>query len=388
MSSKKSFIPYGKQHLSKNDIRAVVECLKSEFLTQGPQIQNFEKKITEKTGVKFAVTVSNGTAALHLLALALGLKKGDEVITTPISFLATSNSLLYAGLKPVFADVNPKNGNLTVETVKKKITKKTKAIFLTHLAGNPCDMKGFSKLAKMHKLILVEDSAHAFGAHYENKPVGNCRYSDATILSFHPVKHITTGEGGAVLTNNQELAEKITRLRSHGVTRDPKRLESNHGRWYYEMQELGFNYRMTDIQAALGISQIGRLDSFINARRGIAALYQKLFKGMPGIALPGDSKDGRHAYHIFPVRLSSDKLRAAKKQIFEDLFNEGVGAQVHYIPIASQPYYRKLGYSMKGLEGAQLYYDSTLSLPIFPALTEKQAKQVAGIFKKIIQRYI
>ncbi len=387
MPAKPSFIPYGKQTLSNQDIQAVVRCLKSDYLTQGPAVPAFEKALVKATSAKFAIAVANGTAALHLLTLALNLKPGSEVVTTPISFLATSNCLLYCGLKPVFADVDPFTGNLTADLVEKKITQKTRAIFLTHLAGRPCDMKSFARLAKKYKLVLIEDAAHALGAKYENKPIGDCRYSSAAIFSFHPVKHITTGEGGAVVTNDSRLAGKIAMLRSHGVTRDPESLFSNPGRWHYEMQTLGFNYRLTDMQAALGMCQLKKLGKFIGARRQIAGRYAKLLLNIEGVEVARESANEQHAYHLFPVRLTSNRLKSKKRQIFDDLFDAGVGVQVHYIPIPSQPYYQNLGYSMQDLKSANDYFEATISLPVYPLLKKTQQDKVVKVLNRIISKY-
>lgn len=386
--AKRAFIPYGRQTLTSQDIQAVVRCLKSDYLTQGPAVPAFEKQLAKKAGAKYAVAVANGTAALHILAQALNLKSGSEVVTTPISFLATSNCLLYAGLKPVFADTDSVTGNLIPELVEKKITQKTSAIFLTHLAGRPCDMRAFSKLAKKYKLVLIEDAAHALGAEYEDRPVGDCRYSRAAIFSFHPVKHITTGEGGAVVTNDAELAGRMGMLRTHGVTRDPKILVSNPGRWHYEMQLLGFNYRLTDMQAALGLSQLEQLDRFIAARRAIAKRYEQLLREAPGIGVISESKREKHAYHLCPVRLLTKRLKAHKKEIFDDLAAAGVGVQVHYIPIPSQPYYRGLGYSMKGLSGAQEYFESVVSLPVYPLLKRAEQDYVVKVLKQVVSKYL
>lgn len=386
--AKRAFIPYGRQTLTAQDVQSVVRCLKSNYLTQGPAVPFFEKQLAKKVSAKHAVAVANGTAALHVLALALNLKPGSEVVTTPMSFLATSNCLLYAGLKPIFADTDPVTGNLTADQAEKKITRNTSAIFLTHLAGRPCDMQSFAKLAKKYHLVLIEDAAHALGAKYENRPIGDCRYSKAAIFSFHPVKHITTGEGGAVVTNDAELAGRMTALRTHGVTRDPRRLVSNPGRWHYEMHDLGFNYRLTDIQAVLGSSQLRKLSRFVTARRVIAKRYDKLLKNVSGIAVVPESAKEKHAYHLYPIRLLAKQLKFHKKEIFDDLASAGIGVQVHYIPIPSQPYYCNLGYSMKGLPGAQKYFEGTVSLPVYPLLKSSEQEYVIKVFKQVVSKYL
>jgi len=372
-------IPYGRQSIGRDDIRAVTRALASDFLTQGPKIKEFEASLCRYAGANYAVVVSSGTAALHLACLAAGLGAGDEAITSPNTFLATANAALYVGAKPVFADVNT-NGNIDLAQIEKKINAKTRAILPVHFAGVPCDMPKIRTLAKKKKLIVIEDSCHALGAQYKSDgrwiKVGSCLHSDMAAFSFHPVKHITTGEGGAILTNRKDLWEKLTRLREHGMTRDRSRFKNpDHGGWYYEMQELGYNYRLTDIQCALGISQMKKLSSFIKRRREIVASYHKAFSDNNYFDLPLEPEHARSAWHLYPVRLK-DRFLGKKKELFGALRKSGVYVQVHYIPVYLQPYYRKLGFRPGSCPAAEDHYRRTLSLPIYPKMTEKDQRLV------------
>lgn len=387
MKTKDRRIPYGRQWIGNDEIRAVVSVLKSDFLTQGPKVQEFEAALAKSVGAKYAVAVANGTAALHLAAIAAGLKPGDEVITTPISFLATSNAALYVGAKPVFADIHPETQCIDPEEVEKKITSSTRAIFFTDFAGHPSELKAIFAIARRHKLKVVEDAAHAIGSTYRDSTVGSCRYADMTIFSFHPVKHVTTGEGGAITLNDRKLYQRLCDLRTHGVTRDPGRLISkNVGSWYYEMQELGYNYRLTDIQAALGVEQLKKLSTFVSRRRAIAKRYQAAFCNMPQVLLPLERPDCRHAFHLFIVRLQGE-LAKKREAVFEELQRRGIGVQVHYIPINAQPYYRKLGYRAEDCPNAQAYYRSSLSLPIFPKMTDREVNLVIKTVKDVIRLF-
>lgn len=380
-------IPYGKQWLGKEEIAAVRSVLTSDYLTQGPLVAKFEEMLAKKVGAKYAVAVANGTAALHLAAIALGLKAGDEVITTPISFLATSNAILYAGAKPVFVDITPDTQCIDPAAIKKAITSRTKAIFFTDFAGHTAALKRIHAIAKRHRLAVVEDAAHALGGVYSGSKVGSCRFADMTIFSFHPVKHITTGEGGAITTNNKHFYQKLCDLRTHGVTRDSQKLIAKDvGPWYYEMQDLGFNYRLTDIQAAIGIEQLKKLDGFMARRREIARQYDKAFRSTNGILLPVEHPGCKHVYHLYVIRLT-EGLECKRKEIFEVLHKHGVGVQVHYIPIPAQPYYRRLGYCPEDCPHAMDYYRSAISLPMFPAMTERQVKTVVRTVKKIVSSF-
>jgi perosamine synthetase len=381
-------IPYSCQTIGREEKQAVQNVLDSDWLTQGPKVAEFEKALAKKVGAKYAVTLANGTAALHLISLAIDLKTGDEVITTPISFLATSNAILYCGATPVFVDIDPLTQNLDPKNIEKEITKKTKAIYVTDFAGYPAEMQKISLIAKKHKLIVIEDAAHALGATYRNIPVGNCRYSKATIFSFHPVKHITTGEGGAITTNDKKIYEKLLSLRTHGMTKDPKKLTAkNQGNWYYEMHDLGYNYRMCDIQAALGIEQLKKLDRFIAARRKAATIYNRLFNHYEYIDTPYEGADNKHAYHLYVIRLKGEKLINKRKQIFDALQKKGIGVQIHYIPIPMQPFYKKLGYQFKKYPEAVNYYNRAISIPLFPTISRDQQIHVVNTIKTIIDSY-
>lgn len=366
-------IPYGHQSIDKSDIRAIIDVLKSDWLTQGPKIDEFEKKISDYCGAKYAAVFSNGTAALHAAYFVAGLKKGDEFITTPLTFAATANAGLYLDAKPVFADID-KNGNLSPEEAEKKITKKTKLISVVDYSGRPVDLDKFKKLTKKHNLVLVEDACHALGASYKKRKIGSI--SDLTIFSFHPVKSITTGEGGAVLTDNKDYYEKLKLFRTHGITKQNLQKKSPGG-WYYEMQALGFNYRLTDIQAALGVSQLKKLDKFIAMRKEMAARYDKLLSEFKKyIELPKqDSKNYSSAWHLYVIRLRS-ALADKRSEIFEKLRATGIGVQVHYIPVFLHPFYQKLGYKKGLCPKAETFYEKAISLPIYPDLKLKEQKLV------------
>ena len=362
------FIPYGKQWIGEEDIEEVVKVLKSDFITQGPKVKEFEEKLAEFTGAKYAVVFNSGTSALHAAYFAPGLSAGDEFITTPLTFAATSNAGLFLGAKPVFSDVEEDTGNLNVELVEKKITSRTKLIVPVHYAGHPCDMGRIKEIADKYGLFIVEDACHALGAKYRNSRVGSCEYSDMTVFSFHPVKHITTGEGGAVLTNREDLYEKLLMFRSHGITKDEKKfLKEKEGDWYYEMQFLGFNYRMTDIQAALGISQLKKLEKFIERRRKIVEIYNKAFEDNPYFDTPVEKDYAYHSYHLYPIRLK-DNYKDKRKEIFQLLRKKGLGVQVHYIPVYWHPYYRELGYRKGECPVAEEFYEKEISLPLYPAM--------------------
>jgi len=371
-------IPYATQWLDDADLAGVVEALKSTHLTQGPLVAEFEKKVAEYCGAKFAVAVSSGTAALHAACFVTGIGPGDEVITSPITFVATANSVLYCGGKPVFADVRSDTINLDPEQVSKKITSATRAIIPVHFAGHPCDMKELSAIAKEKKLIVIEDAAHALGAEYNGSKIGSCRYSDLTVLSFHAVKHITTGEGGMVLTNNEAFYRKLLMFRTHGITRDSDVLEiKNEGPWYYEMHDLGFNYRITDFQCALGLSQLKKLDSFLARRREIVARYNQAFSGLKDMMLPIENGGVKSSWHIYPVRFCGNR-----RTIFEHLRLVGIGVNVHYLPVYCQPYYRKLGYSQTECPQAEAYYNSAITLPLFPKMSDEDAALVVKTVKE------
>lgn len=387
------FIPYSRQHIDENDINEVVKVLRSAWITQGPKIEEFEEAICRYTGAKYAVAVSSGTAALHIACLASGLKEGDEAITSPITFLATSNSVIYTGAKPVFADVRADTVNLDPLEVAKKCSDNTKAILPVHFAGLPCNMKEISEIARKNNLIVIEDASHALGAEYKHdgewKKIGSCTHSDMTVLSFHPVKHITTGEGGAVLTNRKDIYERCMTLRTHGVVKEKKNFHNseeiivNSGDWYYEMQMLGFNYRITDIQCALGISQLKKLDKFIESRRKVVEQYEKFLSGCEEIELPKNFEEYRSAWHLYTIRLKDANKR---KTVFEALRKKDIGVQVHYIPVPMQPYYReRYGYKKGMFIAAEDYYKRAISLPIYPQIKQAEVEYVAETLKGILK---
>ena len=364
------YIPYGRQSIDENDIQSVVEVLKSDFLTTGPAIADFEKKVADYTGAKYAVAISNGTAALHAACFAAGIGEGDEVITTPVTFAASSNCVLYMGGTPVFADIDMKTYNICPEDIEKKITAKTKAIIPVHFTGQPCDMDKINEIAKRHKLTVIEDAAHALGAVYKGIKIGSI--SDMTTFSFHPVKHITTGEGGMIVTNNEKLYERLKLFRSHGITREEKLLLKNEGPWYYEQQALGYNYRITDIQCALGCSQMNKLDMFLKKRRDIAERYNKAFAGNKNIVAPYQDESGINAYHLYVIWVKPE----IRKELFIRLREAGIGVNVHYIPVYMHPYYRENGYENVTCPNAERYYGGAVSIPIYPALTKEEQRYV------------
>ncbi len=380
-----SMIPYGRQTIDEADVQAVLNALRSDFITQGPRIQEFEQKVADYVGAKYAVAFSSGTAALHAAAFAMDIKAGTEAITSPISFLATSNSILFQQGKPVFADVTPDTINLDPDQVLKKMTKRTKAIFAVDFAGHPADMKELRRIAATKKIGLIEDAAHAFGASAYGKKVGSL--ADITIFSFHPVKHITTGEGGMAVTSNPKIYHQLKLIRSHGVVRS-EALMKKYGPWYYQMEALGYNYRITDIQCALGLSQLSKIDSFVQKRRDYVSRYCDHFKGVEEIVLPVEKPGFRSAYHIFVIRLKLDRLKATRRKIFEELRGHNVGVNVHYIPIHLQPYYRKtFGFKSGDFPVAEAYYESAITLPLFPEMTAKAVEQIAATVKSVIDRY-
>jgi UDP-4-amino-4,6-dideoxy-N-acetyl-beta-L-altrosamine transaminase len=372
------FIPYGRQWINKDDIKAVVSVLKSEFLTQGPAINTFEKAICDYTGARYCVAVANGTAALHIAVAALGIKAGEEGITSPNSFVASANCLVYNRLKPIFSDIDNKTYNIDPSEIRKKLSKKTKVIIPVHFAGQPAEMERIAIIAKENHLYVIEDAAHAIGSRYaDGNAVGNCRYSDMTTFSFHPVKTITTGEGGAITTNNRKLYERLLSLRTHGIIKDKEKLHQNPGPWYYEMQSLGFNYRMTDIQAALGTSQLKKLDKYVKRRREIVKKYNKAFENIDYLKIPFEEEDNYSAFHLYVLLIDFKAINKTRKMVMEELKKNNIGTQVHYIPIHTQPYYKKnFRYKRGDFPEAEDYYNMTLSIPIYPALTDSDISYV------------
>ena len=381
-------IPYGKQDVTQADINAVVEVLQSDFLTQGPQIQKFEKAISKYCNAKHAIAVNSATSALHLACLSLGLKKGDWLWTTTITFVASANCGLYCGAKVDFVDIDPATYNLCPKSLENKLIKAKelgklpKVVVPVHLCGQSCDMKAIHALSKEYGFKIIEDASHAIGGKYLNESIGNCKYSDITVFSFHPVKIITTGEGGMALTNSSKLAKHMSLLSSHGITRDPSQMTHEaDGEWYYQQVDLGFNYRMTDIQAALGLSQLERLDGYVSRRHEFATRYNELLKGLP-LVTPYQHNDGYSAFHLYIIRL---KNRNKHKQVFEYLRKSGIGVNLHYIPLHTQPYYQQTGVKFADLKQAEQYYKDAISLPLYPTMTVQQQDVVISSLRKALQ---
>ncbi|WP_020155018.1 UDP-4-amino-4,6-dideoxy-N-acetyl-beta-L-altrosamine transaminase [Caldibacillus debilis] len=382
---RESYLPYGRQWIDEEDIEAVVKALKGDFLTTGPYVSRFERAIADYVGAKYAVAFSNGTAALHGACFAAGIGEGDEVITTPMTFAASANCVLYRGGVPVFADIDEKTYNIDPQSVEEKITERTKAIIPVDFAGQPADLDPILEIAEKHRLVVIEDAAHALGAVYKGRKVGSI--SDMTMFSFHPVKLITTGEGGIIVTNNEEYYERLLQFRTHGITRDRSRMAEDHGPWYYEMQFLGYNYRLTDIQAALGLSQLKKIEKFLELRRRYAAMYNDAFKGMDELILPHQPEWAESGWHLYVIRLRPKKLAASRREIFEALQRQNIGVNVHYIPVHYQPYYRKLGYDKGICPKAERVYEEILTLPLFPAMSEQDVRDVIEAVKRTVGQY-
>ncbi|MCG6184555.1 UDP-4-amino-4,6-dideoxy-N-acetyl-beta-L-altrosamine transaminase [Anoxybacillus sp. LAT_38] len=382
---RQSYLPYGRQWIDEDDIEAVVEVLKGDYLTTGPYVSTFEQAVAQYVGAKYAVAFSNGTAALHGACFAAGIGQGDEVITTPMTFAASANCVLYQGGTPVFADINEKTYNIDPNKIEEKINDKTKAIIPVDFTGQPVELDRILEIARKYNLVVIEDAAHALGATYKGRKIGSI--SDMTMFSFHPVKHITSGEGGIITTNNKEYYEKLLQFRSHGITRNKEKLNEYHGPWYYEMQFLGYNYRMTDIQAALGTSQLKKIDKFVELRRKYVAMYNEAFKDMDEVITPFQHEDGQSSWHLYIIRLKLDKLTASRREIFEALQQQNIGVNVHYIPVHLQPYYQQLGYKKGICPNAEKLYEEMITLPLFPAMTEEDINDVIKAVKRTIDYY-
>jgi len=384
-------IPYGKQDINQADIDAVVNVLKSDFLTQGPQVPLFEKTVANYCDAKFSVAVNSATSALHIACLALRLTEGDWLWTSPNTFVASANCGLYCGAKVDFVDIDPQTYNLCAEKLEEKLklakqkNKLPKIVVPVHFAGQSCDMKRIHQLSQEYGFKVIEDASHAIGGKYLDKPLGGCQYSDITVFSFHPVKIITTAEGGLATTNSADLAEKMQLFRSHGVTRDPKLMTKQaDGAWHYQQVELGFNYRMTELQAVLGVSQMQRLDSFVTKRHQRQQRYQELLKGLP-IKVPYQSMDSYSALHLYPIRLELGKINKTQTQVFDELRQNDLGVNVHYIPVHMQPYYESLGFKQGDFPEAEAYYSQAISIPLHHGLAIEQQNQVIESLKKALQ---
>ena len=386
---RKSLLPYGRQSLDDADIQAVVEVLKSDWLTTGPKVGEFEERFAALVGARHAVSFSSGTAALHGAAFAAGLEAGDEAITTPMTFCATANCILYQGATPVFADVSPDTLNLDPKEVSKKVSARTKVIFAVDYAGHPAALDELGQLAETQvpqgrSPLLIEDACHALGAEYRGKRVGGI--ADMTVFSFHPVKHLTTGEGGMVTTNGARLAETLRRCRNHGISSEARERQEA-GQWFYEMVLLGFNYRLTEIACALGLSQLERLDANVARRREIAAQYAEAFRDLPAIVIPAVREDVNPAWHLYPIRLKLEMLAVGRGEIFQALRAENIGVNVHYLPVHQHPYYRERSKSKESYPVTEHAYERLISLPMFHSMTVQDVEDVIHALLKVVIHY-
>ncbi|MBG9990024.1 UDP-4-amino-4,6-dideoxy-N-acetyl-beta-L-altrosamine transaminase [Pseudoalteromonas sp. NZS37] len=384
-------IPYGKQDITQADIDAVVNVLKSDFLTQGPQVPAFENALMKATGADHALAVNSATSALHIACLALGLGAGDTLWTTPVTFVASANCGLYCGASVDFVDIDPATYNLCPKALEQKLVhaKKEgvlpKVLVAVHLCGQPCDMKAIHALSIEYGFKVIEDASHAIGGRYLEQPIGSCEYSDITVFSFHPVKIVTTAEGGAALTNSKALADKMALYRSHGITRDEALMENaSHGGWYYEQVDLGFNYRMTELQAALGVSQMSRLGEFVSARHELAVSYYDKLASLP-IVLPYQLPNTYSGLHLYVIRLNLNEISKTHKEVFDELRENGIGVNLHYIPVHLQPYYQKMGFKQGDFPNAESYYSNAISLPMFHGMTHEQQDEVISTLTQILE---
>ncbi len=383
-------IPYGRQDIDQEDINAVIDVLRSDFLTQGPKVPLFEEVVAAQVSARYAVAVNSATSALHLACLALGLGQGDYLWTTPITFVASANCGLYCGAKVDFVDIDPLTYNLSADALEKKLIRAKqlgtlpKVLIPVHFAGQSCDMKRIHHLSHEYGFKIIEDASHAIGGRHLNKPIGCCEYSDITIFSFHPVKIITTAEGGLASTNQRELSEKMALLRSHGVTREPSLMtKESEGGWYYQQVDLGFNYRMTELQAALGVSQMKKLNEFIKKRHVLQERYHEQLANLP-IKLPFQSSDSYSALHLYPIQLELEKISQTQAQVFDSLRKEGLGVNVHYIPVHTQPYYQEMGFAEGDFPEAENYYKRAISIPLYQGLSGEKQQQVVDILTKVL----
>ncbi|KFZ31355.1 spore coat protein [Pseudidiomarina salinarum] len=384
-------IPYGKQDIQQSDIDAVIEVLRSDFLTQGPKVPAFEMAVAQKVGAKYALAVNSATSALHIACLALGLGKGDWLWTTPVTFVASANCGLYCGSQVDFVDIDAKTYNISVSALENKLKRSAsenrlpKVLVVVHLCGQPCEMQEIKLLADKYGVKVIEDASHAIGGKYQNDYIGNCKYSDITIFSFHPVKIITTAEGGMVLTNSDELADKMNLLRSHGITRDPHLMTiAPDGPWYYQQIDLGFNYRMTELQAALGLSQLDRLDEYVALRHTIATHYDSLLSALP-LTLPSQHPDSYSGLHLYVIRLNLSQISVSHREVFESLRAQDIGVNLHYIPVHVQPYYQQFGFETEDFPEAMAYYREAITLPMYPSLTTVEQEHVVTALEKALR---
>ncbi len=384
---RKEKLYYGHQLIEDDDIQSVIKILQGDYLTCGPNVKNMETDLVNYTGAKYAVAVSNGTAALHCACLAAGIGPGDEVITTPITFAASSNCVLYCGATPIFADIDPETYTIDPLSIEKHITHRTKAIVAVDFTGQAVKIKEIKKICNKYKLIFIEDAAHSIGTKYDGKMVGNL--ADMTCFSFHPVKTITSGEGGAVLTNNKELHRKLVLAHTHGITHDEELMEDSHheGPWYYEEVALGYNYRITDFQAALFRSQLQKIGRFINRRKEIVKRYEEAFKAIPEIILQKEIQESDTCRHLYIIRLDLEKLKCTRRQFFDAMSEENIQCQIHYIPVYWFPYYRHLGYEKGLCPNAEDVYRGIMSIPLYPKMTDQDVEDVIHAVKKVVEYY-
>ncbi|WP_270940078.1 UDP-4-amino-4,6-dideoxy-N-acetyl-beta-L-altrosamine transaminase [Romboutsia lituseburensis] len=383
---RKNYLSYGKQKIDEDDIEEIIKVLKSDYLTTGPVVYEFEEKISKYVNSKYAVSFSSGTAALHAACYAAGIKSGDEVITSPITFAASANCILYCNAIPVFADINPKTYNIDPEDIEKKITRNTKAIIPVHFTGQSVDLDAIKEIARKNKLIVIEDAAHAIGTKYKGKCIGSI--SDMTVFSFHPVKTITTGEGGMVTTNNEEFYKKLILFRTHGITKDKDMLVSkDEGPWYYEQIDLGYNYRITDIQCGLGISQLNKINDFIKIRKELVKTYNEELLKIDGIIIQKEEQFSNTSRHLYIIKLELEKFKVGRKEIFEALIAENIGVNVHYLPVYLHPYYKNLGYNKGLCPRAEELYKSMITLPLHTSMTKEDISDVINGLKKVLNYY-
>ncbi len=376
-------MPYAQHYIDEQDIKAVVDVLKSDWLTTGPKIEQFEREIADYCQAKYAVAVATGTAALHAACFAAGIKNGDEVITSPMTFAASANCILYQGGKPVFADIDPDTYNIDPEQIKRKITDRTKAIIPVDYTGQPAEMDRIKEIAERYELIVIEDAAHSLGAKFKGQKVGSI--AELTTLSFHPVKHITCGEGGMVLTNNSQLYNKLKQFRTHGIVRGLNTENGKEEPWFYEQHVLGYNYRMTDLQATLGISQLKKIDSFISRRREIAEQYNRVFSELDLVEIPFQLYGSNSSWHLYIIKLKLEKLKAGRKEIFYTLRQKNLGVNVHYIPVYYHPYYHKLGYKKGLCPVSEDLYERIITLPLFPKMTDHDVEFVIEVVTGVLK---
>lgn len=388
-------IPYGKQDISQADIDAVVDVLKSDYLTQGPQVPLFEETVSGYCGSEYAVAVNSATSALHIACLALGLKEGDWLWTSPNTFVASANCALYCGAQVDFVDINPHTYNLSVTALEQKLKQAKltntlpKIVIPVHFAGQSCEMRDIHALSLEYGFKIIEDAAHAIGGKYLGRPIGGCQYSDITVFSFHPVKIVTTAEGGLATTKEPGLAEKMRLLRSHGVTREPRLMTSdsiNEGDWYYQQVGLGFNYRMTEMQAALGVSQMQRIDEFVSIRKAFSQRYDEHLNNLP-LVLPFQHEDTDSSFHLYPILIQTDLISKTRAQVFKALREQGIGVNVHYIPVHTQPYYQKMGFAEKDFPVSEGYYQQVISIPVFQGMTESEQDFVINFLKSFFKSF-